>query len=56
MEAKPWLTTRTTTSLTPSATAVTSSELIMSYEPSPTMTTTSRLGSAIFTPSPAAIS
>ena len=43
-------------SLMPSCTAVTSSELSMRYDPSPTMTYTSRSGAAIFTPSPPAIS
>src|SRR6266511_3833238 len=56
IEPNPPLSTRTTISLTPSATAVTSSWLIIRYEPSPTRTKTSRLGSASFTPSPPAIS
>ena len=37
-------------------TEVAISEFIIRYEPSPTMTTTSRAGSAIFTPMPPAIS
>ena len=43
-------------SFTPSCTAVTISDDIISYEPSPTMTKTSRSGSAILTPRPPAIS
>ena len=56
MHWKPWLSTTTIVSLRPSATAVTISELSMRYDPSPTITTTSRAGSASRTPSPAAIS
>ena len=43
-------------SLKPSWMEVTISCAIIRYEPSPTITNTSRDGSAIFTPSPPAIS
>ena len=56
IEANPWLSTQTTTSLIPSCTAVTSSVAIIRYEPSPTMTNTSRSGAASLAPSPPAIS
>ena len=38
MDWNPWFSTRTTMSLMPSCNAVTSSELSMRYDPSPTMT------------------
>ena len=56
MDWKPPLLTTTTVNFMCSATAVTISEFIIRYEPSPTITTTSRLGSASFTPRPAGIS
>ena len=56
IEAKPWFCTSTTMTLTPSCTAVTSSVAIIRYEPSPTMTNTSRSGLAILTPIPPATS
>jgi len=43
-------------SLRPSITEVAISEFSIRYEPSPTITMTSRSGRAIFTPSPPAIS
>ena len=56
MDANPWFCTMTTMILIRSATAVTSSEWSMRYEPSPTITMTSRSGAARRTPSPPAIS
>ena len=56
MDANPTLSISTTISFTPSCRAVTSSEDIMSQDPSPTMTNTSRSGAAIRTPSPPATS
>ena len=56
MEAKPWFWTRTMMTFSPSETMVTISWAIIRYEPSPTRTTTSREGSAIFAPTPAATS
>ena len=56
MQPKPPLSSSTMVSLAPSCTEVAISEFIMRYEPSPTITTTSRPGAASLTPSPPAIS
>ena len=53
MHWKPWLSKTTTVTGMPSATAVTISELSIRYDPSPTITTTCRSGSASLTPRPA---
>ena len=56
MQPKPRLSSSTMISFWPIMTEVAISEFIIRYEPSPSMTTTSRSGSAIFTPRPPAIS
>ena len=56
MQPKPRLSSTTMVSFLPSMTEVAISEFIIRYEPSPTMTITSRSGRAILTPRPPAIS
>ena len=56
MEAKPWFWTSTVMILMSSCTAVASSVAIIRYDPSPTITNTSRSGQASRTPRPPATS